>query len=41
VAIATIRDVKERVGLLETDQGLSAEKDLREWLVERSLLVRS
>jgi DNA primase len=39
-AIATIRDVKERVNQLETDQGPSAENDLREWLLERSTSVR-
>ena len=40
VAIATIRDVKERVSHLETDNGPSAEKELREWLLERSASVR-
>ena len=36
VAMATISDVKERVGLLDTPQGEVAEGDLRDWLLERS-----
>jgi DNA primase len=36
VAMATIRDVKERVSLLDTPQGLTAETDLRSWLIERT-----
>jgi len=35
-AMATIRDVKERVALLETTDGELAERDLREWLLERA-----
>ena len=35
IANATIRDVKERVELLETSQGAQAEHDLRAWLLER------
>ena len=35
VANATIRDVKERIELLETPQGAQAERDLRAWLLER------
>jgi hypothetical protein len=31
-----VRDVKERVALLETDDGPQAERDLREWLLERA-----
>ena len=34
-AIVTVRDVKERLGLLESPGGDVAEHDLREWLVER------
>jgi len=37
LAMATIRDVKERVALLDTDRGDVAEHDLREWLLERAL----
>jgi DNA primase len=37
VAMATIRDVKERVFLLETPHGEVAEKDLRSWLLTRSV----
>ncbi|HEY5302892.1 MAG TPA: DNA primase [Acidimicrobiales bacterium] len=36
VAIATIRDVKERLELLETPRGGEAERDLRAWLLARS-----
>jgi DNA primase len=36
VAMATVRDVKERVELLSTSQGEVAEKDLRSWLLTRS-----
>ena len=36
VAMATIRDVKERVALLETVEGEVAERDLRDWLLERA-----
>jgi DNA primase len=36
VVIATIRDVKERLGLLESAHGDAAENDLRDWLVERT-----
>ena len=36
VAMATIRDVKERVELLESPNGDIAEGDLRSWLVARS-----
>jgi hypothetical protein len=36
VAMATISDVKERIGYLETTRGVVAEGDLRDWLVERS-----
>ncbi|HUV57864.1 MAG TPA: DNA primase [Acidimicrobiales bacterium] len=36
VVMATIRDVKERLNLLETVHGEIAEDDLRTWLVERS-----
>ena len=36
VAMVTIRDVKERLSLLETVHGEVAEADLRAWLVERS-----
>jgi DNA primase len=41
VAIATTRDVKERLSLLETDQGDEAERDLRHWLLERASLTSS
>jgi DNA primase len=36
LAMVTVRDVKERVALLETDDGPQAERDLREWLLERA-----
>jgi DNA primase len=36
LAMATIRDVKERLAMLETTGGEVAERDLREWLLERS-----
>jgi DNA primase len=36
VADVTVRDVKERLELLDGDQGEVAERDLRDWLVERS-----
>jgi DNA primase len=36
VANATVRDVKERLELLDTPQGASAEEDLRAWLLSRS-----
>jgi DNA primase len=36
VAMATIRDVKERVELLGTSQGDVAERDLRSWLLTRT-----
>ena len=36
LAMAIIRDVKERLELLETPQGEQAEADLRAWLLERS-----
>jgi DNA primase len=35
VAMATVRDVKERLELLETPHGDVAERDLRQWLVSR------
>jgi DNA primase len=41
VAMATIRDVKERVELLDTAQGDVAEKDLRSWLLTRSPVPQS
>jgi len=41
VAMATIRDVKERVELLGTPQGDIAESDLRGWLLERSPVSHS
>jgi hypothetical protein len=41
VAMATIRDVKERLECLETAQGETAELDLREWLLERSSSAHS
>ena len=41
VAMATIRDVKERVDLLESPQGDVAERDLRHWLLERASLTSS
>jgi DNA primase len=36
VAMATIRDVKERLEMLDTPQGSVAEADLRTWLLSRS-----
>jgi DNA primase len=36
VAMATVRDVKERVNLLGTPQGDVAERDLRSWLLTRT-----
>ncbi len=39
LAQATIRDVKERLVLLETPQGDVAEQDLRHWLLERASLT--
>jgi len=41
VAMATSRDVKERVELLETTEGDVAERDLRHWLLERASLTSS
>ena len=41
VAMATIRDVKEREELLESSQGEVAENDLRHWLIERASLTSS
>jgi len=41
VAMATSRDVKERVELLETLDGDVAERDLRHWLLERGSLTSS
>jgi DNA primase len=41
VAMATIRDVKEREELLESSQGEVAEGDLRHWLIERASLTSS
>ena len=41
MAMATIRDVKEREELLESSQGDEAESDLRQWLVERASLTSS
>ena len=41
VAIATTRDVKERLQLLEGVQGNEAEHDLRLWLLERASLTSS
>jgi len=35
------RDVDERVQLLETAQGETAESDLRKWLLERASLTSS
>jgi DNA primase len=37
VAMATVRDVKERLALLDTAQHDAAEADLREWLIESSV----
>ena len=39
LASAMDRDVEERVQLLETDQGETAESDLRKWLLERASLT--
>ncbi len=36
LADVTVRDVKERLGLLDGDRAEEAERDLRDWLVERS-----
>ncbi len=36
VAMATIRDVKERLAMLETPHGEVAEVDLRNWLLDRA-----
>jgi hypothetical protein len=36
IAMATIRDVKERLELLGTPQGEVAERDLRGWLLTRT-----
>jgi len=36
VAMVTIRDVKERLELLDTPQRDAAEADLRDWLLARS-----
>ncbi|MBW4031014.1 MAG: DNA primase [Acidobacteria bacterium] len=36
LAMVTVRDVKQRLGLLDTAQHGAAESDLREWLIERS-----
>lgn len=41
VAMATIRDVKERVGLLDSPNGDIAEGDLRSWLITRSATLLS
>ena len=41
VAMATSRDVKVRVELLETSDGDVAERDLRQWLLERASLTSS
>jgi DNA primase len=41
LAGAMDRDVEERVQLLETDQGETAERDLRKWLLERASLISS
>ncbi|MGC1238236.1 MAG: DNA primase [Acidimicrobiales bacterium] len=41
LASAMDRDVEERVQLLETDQGETAESDLRKWLLERASLTSS
>jgi DNA primase len=41
IAMATTRDVKERLELLETVQGDEAEGDLRDWLLERASLTSS
>jgi SpoVK/Ycf46/Vps4 family AAA+-type ATPase len=36
MAMATIGDVKTRLDLLDTSQGVNAESDLRQWLIERT-----
>jgi len=36
VAMITVRDVKERLAMLETEDGAVAERDLREWLLART-----
>jgi len=36
VADVTVRDVKERLVLLESPSGQLAENELREWLLERT-----
>jgi hypothetical protein len=41
LAMATIRDVKERVELLGTAQGDVVERDLRDWLLTRSPVTQS
>jgi DNA primase len=41
LAGAMDRDVEERLQMLETDQGETAEKDLRTWLLERASLTSS
>ncbi len=41
VARVTSRDVKEREQLLESNQGDAAERDLRQWLLERASLPSS
>ena len=41
VALATSRDVKVRVELLEATAGDVAERDLRHWLLERASLTSS
>ena len=41
LAGAMDRDVEERLQLLETDQGETAENDLRTWLLERASLTSS
>jgi hypothetical protein len=41
LAMATIRDVKERVELLGTPQGDVVERDLRDWLLTRSPVTQS
>ena len=41
VVMATIRDVKERLALLDSVHGDVAESDLRDWLVERASSITS
>jgi hypothetical protein len=41
LAAAMDRDVEERLQLLETDRGETAENDLRTWLLERASLTSS